>query len=503
MSSYLHFSMSTTQAQMGNTQSAIETNMPFPLQNTANALPAVPQQAALPTGNTTAAGMHHQKGSGVVESESIAVSTTRAAQTEELAASKSNLLEHYKVITVKLEPEVTENSKRMQFMTWLPNRDSNAHSRTTTYGVSLAAGTDGETVELVNTIDDSIQGDLEKIVEGFVNVQIEKFGLDPEAAKATMAKDNMWGFKPCRAPIIEDITWLKASNKNALHAVGITFTEVGEASQKDESNYKTATKLTQITYQSPIFKASDRTNFQIIVEPNVSQTVHSDLFRHGGKLLQCHNRDESDPFLLNGQCDLLTANESSSDYSSSYCSLDDLDFLWGMANLAYLWPMYVTAHDKQDRPAKRGEELLKTEWGLSVQSKENNSKIADKLMEIERNEQMLLGEKISANLSVLGSHWSVRHNNSSKFFKVLINNNTPRYHLPMGFKMMIRNEYNKLLDRQGVFNNAKEMVIRATPLPVAKGPKYELSKEEVNNVMVIFNVTAYYASQGWCCLPLD
>ena len=74
--------------------------------------------------------------------------------------------------------------------------------------------------------------------------------------------------------------------------------------------------------------------------------------------------------------------------------------------------------------------------------------------------------------------------------------------MPGSLRDLIHMEYNAVLDKQGVFNNAKNMRITATSLKATQR-NVSIDTEEANSVMVIFNVTGYYSTQGWVILPLQ
>lgn len=491
---------------LGTPQNAIATNTPFPLQSTGSPMtqPPVEPAATLPTANGNL-GMPYGKKSGtILETESVSVTSGRTAMSEEPGAQKSNYLHNYKTVTVDIGAECVEEGKPYKFITWLPNRASNAHSRTTTYSTTIPADDkEGDVIKLENEVSQQDQDELKKVIDGFVKVQVANFGFSEDVVQEMMAEGKMWGFTPCGTPTIEDITWLKAANKNVYHAVGINFEELEEEESKKNPLKKSATKLTHIAYQSPFEKTKKKQNFQIIVEPNVTNVVHSDSFKHMGKLLQCNNRDEDDPFIVNGQCAELQS--SSYAYSKTLVEIKDLDILWGLANMAYIWPMYASKHTAETLSilkAESGQELTLTEWKKSMLNKENNAKISSMLMEVENNPKLHLGEKISANLSILALNFAIGHGNKSNFFKITFTENGPRYRLPGSLRDMIHTEYNTVLDKQGVFNNAKNMRITATSLKATKR-NVSIDTEEANSVMVIFNVTGYYSTQGWVILPLQ
>jgi hypothetical protein len=302
---------------------------------------------------------------------------------------------------------------------------------------------------------------------------------------AYLQKGLHWDFQQIDAPVIEEVTWEKVANKCQNHSVGLKFYEVANGERVEKQD-----KLKKIQY---IDRRNNREGeYQIIVEPALTNVMQSDKAHHQGALLiQDHGMDNNNPFIVNSKA--ASTNELSSGRTT--VKLHDFYVLWGLMNM----PTMLAAYESKfsETYGNSGGTPAVVEQRDAIESKEWKEAL-NTLLEIDDDTKLRLGQRLGLTIEALDKIFVGR--NTGRFFKLEMSEQGARYIIPELLHRVILTKYAETVSKHQVLNNATALEITGELLPA-----YDNAQEEESNISTFlqFRVTYYFPKFGWCYVRSD
>ena len=463
---------------------------------TASAMPPMSASYALPSGGgATAAVMGRPEPYALTTTTTVEQTTTVVG--EEDGTEGSGPMKDYKRIILTLPPEVWMKNAGSKLTVWVPKRNSRDHYVTRTFYATVYPDDEPTVVKMeIPKLRDTDVRNITNVIENFGAAALARYP-DMEATALSenyLKKGKHWDFSSLGNPIIESVVWKKVANNCRHHSVGIRFNEIVD----DERKTGGQEKLHKVSH---IDNKGLHQDFQVIVEPALTNVMHSNEAQHRGALIINDSQQDDNPFIANSTFQQLRNLETELKAAGGLNGvakvyLEDLHILWGLSRLPRYFPEYIESVRAQGESLGRGS----TEYTTVVKTPSRVEAVMLKFAEIDEVSEMPIGKRISLIIAAVNTLFdNTNFLNTNNFFIMEMGEEGPIYRIPMLLWKILVTHYLREARQHQAFNNATALELSGTSLPAYNAKRGNASDfvEENPVVFVEFTITFYQATLGY------